>query len=60
MTAADMAHPSFTLEYEIVDLDTAAVVAAGRSVQVCYDYGAQRSTAIPAAVRSRLEREIIA
>lgn len=49
---------SFTLEYDVVDVARGTVVATGRSVQVAYDYDAQRSMAIPEAVRQRLEREI--
>ncbi len=55
----EIGRASFTLEYEIVDVDTAVVVATGRSVQVSYDYGLLQSIPIPQTVRDRLERELV-
>lgn len=49
---------SFTLEYDVVDVAGGASVATGRSVQVAYDYAAQRSMAIPDRARRRLEHEL--
>lgn len=50
---------SFTLEYDVVDAADRRLVASGRSVQVAFDYGTQRSMPIPAGVRARLERVLV-
>jgi acyl-CoA thioester hydrolase len=47
---AAMGRTSFTYDYEIVDAQ-GQVVAAARTVQVMYDYGAGRPVAIPEAMR---------
>ncbi|MBK9175677.1 MAG: acyl-CoA thioesterase [Flavobacteriales bacterium] len=41
---------SFTMAYEIAD-ERGAIVAAGTSVQVMYDYPAQAKTRVPDAIR---------
>lgn len=47
---------SFGFRYEIRERTTGRVVVEATTVQVCYDYGAKRSIAMPAALRERLER----
>lgn len=39
---------SFTLSYRIEDAASATLVAAGRSVQVAYDYAARKTQMVPA------------
>ncbi len=47
---------SFTLEYEIVQVHGAALVATGRTVMVSYDYVAGASVPLPDVTRALLER----
>ena|SRR5471030_430509 len=47
---------SFTLEYEIVQIAGAALVATGRTVMVSYDYAAGTSVPLPDVTRALLER----
>lgn len=48
---------SFSFEYRLVDFsDEAMVYAAGKSIQVCYDYETNRSIEVPAEMRERLTR----
>lgn len=48
---------SFSFEYRLVDFsDEAMVYATGKSIQVCYDYEANRSIEVPAEMRERLTR----
>jgi acyl-CoA thioester hydrolase len=51
---AALGRTSFTMEYEARD-EAGRIVASGRSVQVLYDYAAERRAAIDAALRARLE-----
>ena len=46
---------SFAFVYEIRARDDGRVVAEARTVQVCYDYTAKRSIAVPGDLRARLE-----
>jgi acyl-CoA thioester hydrolase len=46
---------SFTMNYQLVDED-GAVLAAGESVQVMFDYERGRSMPMPAETRSRIEK----
>ena len=46
---------SFTFDYEIVHSD-GRVVADGKSVQVMFDYQAQRSIQVPESFRAKVER----
>ena len=46
---ASVGRTSFTYEYEIVD-DRGRLVASARTVQVMYDYAAQRAVPIPAEI----------
>lgn len=41
---------SFTLSYRIEDAVSATLVAAGRSVQVAYDYAARKTQMVPAGL----------
>lgn len=47
---------SFVFEYEIAQASDGRVVADGRSVQVMFDYVAQRSVPVPDDFRERAER----
>ena len=47
---------SFTLEYEIVQVAGATLVATGRTVMVSYDYAAGTSVPLPDVTRALLER----
>ena len=46
---------SFAFAYEIRERETARRVVEARSVQVCYDYGAKKSLAMPQELRRELE-----
>jgi acyl-CoA thioester hydrolase len=46
---------SFDMEFEIRD-EAGERVSSGRTVQVCFDYAAGRSCALPAELRLRIER----
>ncbi|NOT35064.1 MAG: acyl-CoA thioesterase [Candidatus Eisenbacteria bacterium] len=46
---------SFGFVYEIRERASGRVVVTATSVQVCYDYEAKRSFAMPAELRARLE-----
>lgn len=46
---------SFTLQCEIENVRTMALVAEARTVMVMYDYAAGKSIAIPTDVRAKLE-----
>lgn len=46
---------SFGLGYKLVDLsDESTAYAKGESVQVCFDYGENKSGAVPAALKQKL------
>ncbi len=47
---------SFTFEYDVVDTAHDRLVASARTVQVTYDYRAQKSVPIPDDLRGKLER----
>lgn len=47
---------SFDFEYLVCQESTGALVATGRSVQVYFDYGEQRTLQVPADFRDRIER----
>ena len=46
---------SFTFDYEIVHAADGRVVADGKSVQVMFDYKAQRSIQVPESFRAKVE-----
>ena len=46
---------SFSFVYRVWEKQTGRVVVEGMTIQVCYDYGAKRSLAVPDALRARLE-----
>jgi acyl-CoA thioester hydrolase len=54
LRVGDIGRSSFTLAYEIVDVPSARVMAIGRTVQVSYDYAANRSMPLPDATRALL------
>ena len=47
---------SFTLEYEVVHVDGARIVATGKTVMVSYDYATARPVPLPDDARALLER----
>jgi acyl-CoA thioester hydrolase len=47
---------SFTFDYEIVQEADGTIVADGKSVQVTFDYEAQRSIPVPDGFRAKIER----
>jgi acyl-CoA thioester hydrolase len=47
---------SFTFEYEITNVTSGQSVAVGRTVNVTYDYAANRTIAIPDVTRTQLMR----
>lgn len=53
---AAIGRSSFTFEYEVVSGDDGRLVATARSVQVMFDYVANRSLAVPAELATTLER----
>lgn len=53
---ASIGRTSFTYEYEIVDVKTARVMAAARTVIVLYDYAAATPVAIDDSRRAMLSR----
>jgi acyl-CoA thioester hydrolase len=55
MRATNLKNSSFVFEYSLEDDGSGQVMATGRSVQVCYDYTAGRSTPIPAVWRERIQ-----
>lgn len=57
MWVKNIGNKSFSFEYRLVDFsDEAMVYAAGKSIQVCYDYETNRSIEVPAEMRERLTR----
>jgi acyl-CoA thioester hydrolase len=46
---------SFAFRYAITEKTSGRTVVEALSVQVCYDYGAKRSVAMPPELRARLE-----
>lgn len=53
---ASIGRSSFTFEYEIADAPTGRLVVSARTVQVMYDYDAQRPTPMPDEVRAAIEQ----
>ena len=54
MTVAELGRSSFRYEYEIVDAQGRTVLTA-KTVQVMYDYAAEKPVAIPDDIRALLE-----
>lgn len=54
---AEIGRSSFRYRYEIVD-DQERTVLAAATVQVMYDYAAERPVPIPDAIRTLLERDL--
>jgi len=55
MRVADIGKSSFRYEYEILDQQD-RIVALARTVQVMYDYSAERPVSIPDDIRALLQR----
>ncbi len=55
MRVSAIGRTSFTAEYEIVQARDRKLVASARSVQVMYDYAANKPVPIPDEVRGRIE-----
>lgn len=53
---SDIGRSSFVFEYEIAQAADGRVVADGKSIQVMFDYAAQRSVPVPDDFRERAER----
>jgi acyl-CoA thioester hydrolase len=58
ITVAEVRTKAWVWTYRIVDARDDRLVAEGRTVQVMFDYDAQRSVPIPAHIRERLSRAI--
>ena len=57
MWVKDIGTKSFSFEYRLVDFsDETRVYATGESIQVCYDYGNNKSIEVPAKMRENLTR----
>jgi acyl-CoA thioesterase FadM len=57
--ARPLGQTSFSLLYRFFDEANGAVTARGRTVVVCYDYGAKRKRPILPAVRARMEIDAV-
>lgn len=55
VTIGSIGRSSFTLDYEARRLKDEVVVALGKSVQAVFDYGVEKTTPIPDALRKKLE-----
>lgn len=55
---AALGRSSFQYEYEITDLSTGATVLAARTVQVHFDYDAQRPVEMSDEFRARLQKPV--
>jgi acyl-CoA thioester hydrolase len=55
LRVAHVGRSSFTLEYDVLNARTRAVVANAKTVLVMYDYQAGRSISIPDEMRLKLE-----
>lgn len=55
LTVAAVGRTSCTYEYELVKVEGGERVASARSVQVCFDYEAQKPVPIPQDLRRQLE-----
>jgi len=58
ITVAEVRTKAWVWTYRIVDSRDERLVAEGRTVQVMFDYDAQRSVPIPGHIRERLRRAI--
>lgn len=58
ITVAEVRTKAWVWTYRIVDSRDERLVAEGRTVQVMFDYDAQRSVPIPAHIRERLNHAI--
>jgi acyl-CoA thioesterase FadM len=58
MKTSSVGNSSWTYEYEIVNEKENKVVALGKSVQVTFDYAAQKSVPIPKEAREVLLKEV--
>ena len=58
MKTSSVGNSSWTYEYEIVNEKENKVVALGKSVQVTFDYTAQKSVPIPKEAREALLKEV--
>ena len=58
ITVAEVRTKAWVWTYRIVDSRDERLVAEGRTVQVMFDYEAQRSVPIPPEIRERLRRAI--
>jgi acyl-CoA thioester hydrolase len=56
LTVGDIGRSSFTLLYDVVSVAAGQQIARGKTVLVCYDYGAAKSVPLPDATRDLLER----
>jgi len=55
MWVKDIGNKSFGLGYNLMDLtDESITYAIGESVQVCFDYGENKSIAVPAYLKQKL------
>ena len=55
MWVKEIGKKSFGLGYSLIDLTDASIkYAKGESVQVCFDYGENKSIAVPAELKQRL------
>jgi acyl-CoA thioester hydrolase len=52
---SDIGRSSFKFEYEIADTIDGRLIASARSVQVAYDYGAERTIPLSAEIRRKFE-----
>jgi acyl-CoA thioester hydrolase len=55
LRVGEVGRSSFALEYEIAHAGSDRLIASGRTVQVSYDYDANKSMLLPDATRSLLE-----
>jgi acyl-CoA thioester hydrolase len=56
MKVGDIGRSSFSLQYEITDVESGRLVATGQTVMVSYDYAASRPVPLPDVARALLER----
>jgi acyl-CoA thioester hydrolase len=54
LNVGEIGRSSFVLTYEIAAIETARVIALGRTVMVSYDYDAGKATPLPDATRALL------
>jgi acyl-CoA thioester hydrolase len=56
LNVGDIGRSSFWLIYDVVNVTTGATLANGKTVMVCYDYGAGKPIPLPDATRTLLVR----